>query len=69
MTTYLGKSCSIGFPRIPFVNCRQFMYLFISLFGIEGRVWNLIVSVLDHCLSFYFASEFYGPLVLSSIVL
>ena len=24
-------------------------------FGFEGRVWDLIVSVPDHCLSFYFA--------------
>ena len=31
MTTYLGKSCSFGLPRVPFVNCCQFMYLFISL--------------------------------------
>ena len=31
MTTYLGKSCSICLPRVPFVNCRQFMYLVISL--------------------------------------
>ena len=23
-------------------------------FGFEGRVWDLIVSVPDHCLSFYF---------------
>ena len=26
-----GKSCSFGLPRVPFVNCRQFMYLVISL--------------------------------------
>ena len=76
MTTYLGKSCSFGLPRVPFVNCgqfmylvisfglprvpfvicRQFMYLVISLFGFEGRMWDLIVSVPDHCLSFYFTS-------------
>ena len=31
MTTYLGKSCSFGLPRVPFVNCRQFMYVAISL--------------------------------------
>ena len=31
MTTYLGKSCSFGLPRVPFVNCRQFIYLVISL--------------------------------------
>ena len=24
-------------------------------FGFEGRMWDLIVSVLDHCLSFYFS--------------
>ena len=28
---FLGKSCSFCLPRVPFVNCRQFMYLFISL--------------------------------------
>ena len=48
MTTYLGKSCSFCLPRVPFVNCRQFMYLVISLFGFEGRIWDLIVSVPDH---------------------
>ena len=53
MTTYLGKSCSLGLPRVPFVNCGQFMYSVISLFGFEGRMWDLIVSVPDHCLSFY----------------
>ena len=56
MTTYLGKSSSFCLPRVPFVNCRQFMYLVISLFGFEGRIWDLIVSVPDHCLSFYFAT-------------
>ena len=54
MTTYLGKSCSFCLPRVPFVNCRQFMYLVISLLCFEGRIWDLIVSVPDHCLSFYF---------------
>ena len=54
MTTYLGKRCSFCLPRVPFVNCRQFMYLVISLFGFEGRIWDLIVSVPDHCLFFYF---------------
>ena len=54
MTNYLGKSCSFCLPRVPFVNCRQFMYLVIFPFGFEGRIWDLIVSVPDHCLSFYF---------------
>ena len=57
MTTYLGKSCSFCLPRVPFVNCRQFMYLVISPFGFEGRIWDLIVSVPDHCLSFYLAMD------------
>ena len=25
-------------------------------FGFEGRIWDLIVSVPDYCLSFYFVS-------------
>ena len=53
MTTCLGKSCSFGLPRVLFVNCRQFMYLVFFPFGFEGRMWDLIVSVPDHCLSFY----------------
>ena len=41
MTTYLGKSCSFGLPRVPFVNCRQFMYLVISLLvlGAGCGIW------------------------------
>ena len=31
MNTFLGKSCSFGLPRMPFVNCCQFMYLVVSL--------------------------------------
>ena len=54
MTTYLGKSCSFGLPRVPFVNCRQFMYFSYFPFGFAGRMWDLIVSVPDHFLSFYF---------------
>ena len=52
MTTYLGKSCSFCLPRVPFVNS---IYVFSYFpFGFEGRIWDLIVSVPDHCLSFYF---------------
>ena len=32
-------------------------------FGFEGRMWDLIVSVPDHCLSFYFL---YGEKLLES---
>ena len=51
MTTCLGKSRSFGLPRVPFVNCCQFMYYF--LFGFDGRIWDLIVS--ENCLSLYFS--------------
>ena len=36
MTIYLGKSCSFGLPRVPFVTCRQFMCLVISLLVFRG---------------------------------
>ena len=54
MSACLGGGCSFGLPRVPFVSCRRFMCLVVSLFGFEGRMWDLIVSVPDHCLSFYF---------------
>ena len=39
-----------AFPKLPS------MYVFSYFpFGFEGRIWDLIVSVPDHCLSFYFA--------------
>ena len=50
MTTCLKKSCSFGLPHVPFIHCCQFMY-----FGFETRMWDLIVSVPDHCLSFHFS--------------
>ena len=30
-------------------------------FGFEGRMWDLIVSVPDHCLSFYFPTMYWLP--------
>ena len=29
-------------------------------FGFEGRIWDLIVSVPDHCLSFYFGDSLWA---------
>ena len=31
-------------------------------FGFEGSMWDLIVSVSGHCLSFYFENTHYMPL-------
>ena len=53
MTTCLGKCCSFGLPRVPFVNAVNLLFSYFP-FGFEGRMWDLIVSVPDHCLSFYF---------------
>ena len=48
MTTCLEKSCSFGLLLS--------IYVFSCFpFGFEGRIWDLIVSVPDHCLTFDFA--------------
>ena len=57
MTTYLGKSCSFCLPRVPFVNCRQFMYLVISLLVLRAGygIWLyqfLIIAYLFTLVSF-----------------
>ena len=54
MTTYLGKSCSFGLPRVHFGKLPSIYVFSYFPFGFEGRMWDLIVSVPDHCLSFYF---------------
>ena len=56
VAAYLGRGCSFCLPRVPFVGCRRFVYLVVSLFGFGGGMWDLIVSVPDHCFSFYFSS-------------
>ena len=48
MTTCLGKSCH-SFTARAF---RKLLSIYV--FGFEGRIWDLIVSVSDHCLFFYF---------------
>ena len=65
MTTYLGNGCSFGVPRPPFVNCPSIYVFSYFPFGFEGRMWDLIVSVPDHCLSFFFF--FYLGIVTGSI--
>ena len=48
MTIYLGKSCSFGLPRVPFVNYCQFMYLVISLLVLRAgygiRLYHFPIS-------------------------
>ena len=55
MTTYLEelfiRFTTSAFRKLPSI------YVFSYFpFGFEGRMWDLIVSVPDHCLSFYLAS-------------
>ena len=53
MTTYLGKSCSFLFAASAFRKLSSIYVFSYFPFGFEGRIWDLIVSVPDHCLSFY----------------
>ena len=54
-----GKELSIPFTASAF---RKLLLIYVFSyfpFGLEGGMWNLIVSVPDHCLSFYFAEFAY----------
>ena len=55
MTTYLGKSCSFGLPRVPFVNCRQFMYLVISLLVLRAGcgIWLYQFLIISYLFNLY----------------
>ena len=54
MITYLGKSCSFGLLCVSFVGVCQILCVSFLPFGIESKMWILIVLILDHCLSIYF---------------
>ena len=54
MTTYLGKELFIRFTASAFRKLPSIYVFSYFSFGFEGRMWDLVVSVPDHCLSFYF---------------
>ena len=54
MTTY-GKELFIRFTASAFRKLPSIYVFSYFPFGFEGRMWDLIVSVPDHCLSFYFS--------------
>ena len=59
-----GKELFIRFTAIAFRKLLS-VYVFSYLpFCFEGRMWDLIVSVPDHCLSFYFATSDCFPIYL-----
>ena len=53
MTICLGKRSLFGLMCVSFMN---FINLCSSFpFSFDGGLWNLIVSIPDHCLSIYFS--------------
>ena len=60
MTTYLGKSCSFGLPRVPFVNCCQFMYLIISILVLRAGCEILLYQflIIAYLFTFYIKAGF-----------
>ena len=54
MTTCLGKEMFIRFTARAFHKLLSIYVFSYFPFGFEGRMWDLIVSVPDHCISFYF---------------
>ena len=55
MTTCLGKSCSFGLSRVPFVNCCQFMYLVISLLVLRAGygIWLYQFLIIAYLFTFH----------------
>ena len=52
-----GKELFIRFTVSAFRKLLSVYVFSYFPFGFEGRMWDLIVSVPDHCLPFYFFSE------------
>ena len=57
MTTCLGKNCSFGLLCVSFVGVCQNLCVFFFPFWFEGRVWDVIVLIPDHCLSIFLSFE------------
>ena len=60
MTTYLEK-LFILFAASAFRKLSSIYVFSYFPFGFEGRIWDLIVSVPDHCLSFYLTLKDHIP--------
>ena len=52
-----GKELFILFAASAFRKLSSIYVFSYFPFGFEGRIWDLIVSVPDHCLSFYFTTK------------
>ena len=51
-----GKKLFIRFAVRVFVKVNQFLCASFLPLGFEGGMWELIVLILDHCISIYFKS-------------
>ena len=52
-----GKELCILFAASAFRKLSSIYVFSYFPFGFEGRIWDLIVSAPDHCLSFYFVLD------------
>ena len=52
-----GRELFIRFTASAFRKLPSIYVFSYFPFGFEGRIWDLIVSVPDHCLSFYLALD------------
>ena len=50
---YLRTSATPDCEEVGLLNASIYVFSYFP-FGFEGMIWDLIVSVPDHCLSFYF---------------
>ena len=57
-----GKELFILFAASAFCKLSSIYVFSYFPFGFEGRIWDLIVSVPDHCLSFYFGNSAKNPI-------
>ena len=51
----IGESMGFRFTASAFRKLPSIYVFSYFPFGFEGRIWDLILSVPDHCLSFYFS--------------
>ena len=58
MTNCLEKELFIRFTARAFRKLLSVYVFNYFPFGFQDRIWDLIVSVPDHCLSFYFVNSF-----------
>ena len=61
-----GKELFVRFAASAFRKLLSVYVLIYFAFGFEGRMWDLIVSVPDHCLSFYSEKWKHAPTALQN---